>query len=152
MRTILKKIKNAVLDILGKSEEIVDEQLLGAIDSTRFVVLDTETTGFDYEKDRILSIGALVLQNNQMNISDSFEVFIQQEHYDQATAKIHGILRDSVLDRPNEKEALEQFLTFLGDAIIVAHHSLFDLSMITKALERNCLSPLKNKTLDTPQS
>ena len=149
MRTILKKIKAVVLDILGLSEEIVDVQLLGTIDLTRFVVLDTETTGFDYEKDRILSIGALVLQNNQINIADSFEIFIQQEHYDQATAKIHGILRDSVLDRPNELEALKQFLDFLGDSIIVAHHSLFDVTMINKALERNGLSPLKNKTLDT---
>lgn len=149
MRTILKKIKDRMLDILGKSEEIVDEQLLGAIESTRFVVLDTETTGFDYEKDRILSIGAVILHNNQINIPDSFEVYIQQEHYNQVTAQIHGILRDSVLDRPNELEALEQFLTFLGDSIIVAHHTLFDVTMINKALERNGLSSLKNKTLDT---
>ncbi len=149
MRTILKKIKDRMLDILGKSEEIVDEQLLGAIESTRFVVLDTETTGFDYEKDRILSIGAVILHNNQINIPDSFEVYIQQEHYNQVTAQIHGILSDSVLDRPNELEALEQFLTFLGDSIIVAHHTLFDVTMINKALERNGLSSLKNKTLDT---
>jgi DNA polymerase-3 subunit epsilon len=65
------------------------------------------------------------------------------------TAQIHGILRDSVLDRPNELEALKQFTTFLGDSIIVAHHTLFDITMINKALERNGISCLKNKTLDT---
>ncbi len=146
---IFKKIKVAVLDILGKSDKIVDEQLLGTIDSTRFVVLDTETTGFDYENDRILSIGAVSLQNGQINIPNSFEIYIQQEHYNQATAKIHGILRESVLDRPNELEALEQFLTFLGDSIIVAHHTIFDITMINKALERNGFPILKNKTLDT---
>ena len=146
---ILKKIKAVVSELLGKSEKIVEEQLLGAINETRFVVLDTETTGFDYENDRILSIGAITLQNSQINIQDSFEVYIQQEHYDRATAKIHGILKDSVLDRPKELEALEQFLAFLGDSIIVAHHTIFDVTMINKALERNNLPLLKNKTLDT---
>ena len=149
MMNIFKKIKVAVLELFGKPEKIVDEQLLGAINSTRFVVLDTETTGFDYENDRILSIGAVILQNGQINIPDSFEVYIQQEHYDKATAQIHGILKESVLDRPNELEALELFLTFLGDSIIVAHHTIFDITMINKALERNGFPPLKNKTLDT---
>ena len=145
----LRKIKTFFSDFWGTSKELIDEDLLGDIDSTRFVVLDTETTGFDYTNDRILCIGAVVLQNSQINIHNSFEVYIQQEHYDQATAKIHGILRDSVLDRPNELVALQKFLAFLGDSIIIAHHTLFDVSMINKALERNDLPPLKNKTLDT---
>lgn len=119
------------------------------LNAIRFVVLDTETTGFDYETDRMLCIGAVVLQNNTISIQNSFEVFIQQEHYNKSTAQIHGILRASVLDRPNELEGLQQFLDFLGDSIIVAHHTYFDITMINKALERNGLPKLKNKTLDT---
>ncbi|MES2574346.1 MAG: 3'-5' exonuclease [Bacteroidota bacterium] len=132
-----------------KSEASLDEDLSGDINATRFVVLDTETTGFDYENDRMLCIGAIVLQNNTISIQNSFEVFIEQEHYDQSTAQIHGILRDHVLDRPKELEALQQFLAFLGDSIIIAHHTKFDVTMINKALERNGLPELKNRTLDT---
>jgi DNA polymerase III subunit epsilon len=131
------------------TEEVFDESAFGDINTTRFVVLDTETTGFDYEKDRILCIGAIVLQNNTINIQDSFEIFIEQEHYNQATAQIHGILKDFVLDRPKESEALQQFLAFLGDSIIIAHHTAFDVKMINKALERNGLPQLENKSLDT---
>ena len=47
----------------------------------RFVVLDTETTGFDYEADRILSIGALSLQNNHINVNQSLEVYLYQHFY-----------------------------------------------------------------------
>jgi DNA polymerase-3 subunit epsilon len=142
----IKTILSYVWDTSDKSS---DEDLLSDINTTRFVVLDTETTGFDYENDRILCIGAIVLQNNRISIQDSFEIFIEQEHYNQATAQIHGILKDFVLDRPKELEALQQFLAFLGDSIIIAHHTKFDVTMINKALERNELPKLKNRTLDT---
>jgi DNA polymerase-3 subunit epsilon len=144
-----KKIKTILSYVWDTSEKSSDEDLLGDINTTRFVVLDTETTGFDYEKDRILCIGAVVLQNNSISIQDSFEVYIVQEHYNKATAQIHGILKDFVLDRPNELEALQQFLAFLGDSIIIAHHTVFDVTMINKALERNGLPELKNRALDT---
>ncbi|OXA76108.1 DNA polymerase-3 subunit epsilon [Flavobacterium aquidurense] len=130
-----------------KEENLFDENL--TIEETRFVVLDTETTGFDYENDRILCIGALVLQNGIIAIQNSFEVYIEQDHYDKSTAQIHGILKAFVLKRPGELEALQQFLAFLGDSIIIAHHTVFDVTMINKALERNGLPELKNHSLDT---
>lgn len=130
-----------------KEENLFDETI--SIEETRFVVLDTETTGFDYENDRILCIGALVLQNGIINIQESFEVYLEQDHYDNSTAQIHGILRDLLIKRPSELEALQQFLDFLGDSIIIAHHTVFDITMINKALERNDLAQLTNKTLDT---
>lgn len=130
-----------------KDDELFHENI--TIEETRFVVLDTETTGFDYENDRILCIGALVLQNNAISVQETLEIYLQQDHYDKSTAQIHGILRDFVLKRPSELEALQQFLTFLGDSIIIAHHTVFDITMINKALERNNLPQLTNKTLDT---
>ncbi|PBJ12387.1 PolC-type DNA polymerase III [Flavobacterium sp. ACN6] len=132
-----------------KKEEnnLFDENI--TIEETRFVVLDTETTGFDYENDRMLCIGALVLQNGIISVQDSFEIYLEQDHYDKSTAQIHGILRDLLVRRPTELEALQQFLDFLGDSIIIAHHTIFDVTMINKALERNGLPHLTNKTLDT---
>lgn len=130
-----------------KEENLFDESI--TIEETRFVVLDTETTGFDYENDRILCIGALVFQNGIISVQDSFEIYLQQDHYDKSTAQIHGILRDFILQRPTELEALQQFLAFLGDSIIIAHHTIFDVTMINKALERNGLPPIANMMLDT---
>ncbi|MFV5695808.1 PolC-type DNA polymerase III [Flavobacterium sp. LB3P122] len=149
MMNFFKKGKAALFKLWKKSEKSSEEEQSNDINTTRFVVLDTETTGFDYTNDRILCIGAIVLQNNTIPLHHSFEVFIQQEHYDQATAKIHGILKEYVLDRPTELEALQHFLAFLGDSIIIAHHTIFDITMINKALERNGLPKLTNKTLDT---
>ena len=142
-------IKTYISELIGKSDKSLEDEIQGEIDSIRFVVLDTETTGFDYENDRILCIGAVVLQNYRIPIQESLEIYIRQDHYNKTTAQIHGILRASVLDRPNELEGLQQFLNFLGDSIIVAHHTFFDITMINKALERNGLPKLENKTLDT---
>ncbi|HJY13383.1 MAG TPA: 3'-5' exonuclease [Flavobacterium sp.] len=130
-----------------KEENLFDENI--TIEETRFVVLDTETTGFDYENDRILCIGALVLQNGVISVQNSLEVYIEQDHYDKSTAQIHGILKAFILKRPSELEALQQFLVFLGDSVIIAHHTTFDVTMINKALERHGLPELKNQRLDT---
>jgi DNA polymerase III subunit epsilon len=144
VETIFSFVKN----LFAKKEK---EKIFDINNTTRFVVLDTETTGFDYNKDRILCIGAIVLQNNSISIQDSFEVYIEQEYYNQSTAQIHGILREIVLQRPKEEAALQQFLAFLGDSIIIAHHAKFDITMINNALERNGLSKLTNKSIDTAE-
>lgn len=136
-----------LLNFWKKEEDLFDENI--TIEETRFVVLDTETTGFDYTNDRILCIGALVLQYNIISIQDSFELYVEQDHYDKSTAQIHGILKDFVVKRPSELEALEQFLEYLGESIIIAHHAYFDITMINRALVRNGLPELKNKALDT---
>ncbi|MFH6992610.1 PolC-type DNA polymerase III [Flavobacterium sp. FlaQc-48] len=137
----------SLFNLWKKEENLFDEN--STIEETRFVVLDTETTGFDYDNDRILCIGALVLQNGIIAIQNSFEVYIEQDHYDKSTAQIHGILKAFVIPRPGESEALQQFLAFLGDSVIIAHHTIFDVTMINKALERNGLPELTNKRLDT---
>jgi len=137
----------SLLNFWKKEKELFDENT--TIEETRFVVLDTETTGFDYNHDRILCIGALVLQNGIINIQESFEVYLEQDHYDKSTAQIHGILKDLLVKRPSELEALQQFLDFLGNSIIIAHHTIFDITMINKALKRNSLPELTNMHLDT---
>ena len=119
------------------------------INECRFVVLDTETTGFDYEKDRILCVGALVLQNETINLQTGFEHYMDQDVYNSNAAQIHGILRSDVLYHRSELQVLQLLLDYVGDSILVAHHANFDVTMINKALERNGLPKLKNRILDT---
>lgn len=118
-------------------------------DQIRYVVLDTETTGFNLRKDRILSIGALVLQNKEIKVNDAMEVFIDQETFDASTVKIHGILKNGKAKRITEIDGLKKLLKLLESSVLVAHHAFFDVGMINEALNRNGLPDLKNKTLDT---
>tara|TARA_R110002020_G_scaffold117986_1_gene269706 strand:- start:120334 stop:120993 length:660 start_codon:yes stop_codon:yes gene_type:complete len=130
-------------------EKTFDQRLPSDINEIRFVVLDTETTGFNYDKDRMLCIGAISLTNGAIPLQDSLEVFIEQDHYDAESAKIHGILKRGAMERVSELLALQHFLEYVGNAVVVAHHAKFDITMINRALERNGLPKLKNKVLDT---
>lgn len=146
--TIKEKIIES-LQILGILKEPIDERLNKAVESERFVVLDTETTGFDYQNDRILCIGAISLQNGTINLQDSFEHYIDQEHFDHSSVQIHGIIRSDVLDHKSEIEVLQLLVDYIGDSIIIAHHTKFDMTMINNAMVRNGLDKITNPTLDT---
>ena len=65
------------------------------LEDTRFVVFDTETTGVNARKDRMLSLGALEIRNNEIKIANSLEVYIEQELFNEEAVAIHGILRQN---------------------------------------------------------
>jgi DNA polymerase-3 subunit epsilon len=120
-----------------------------SIEETRFVVFDTETTGLNIEKDKILSIGAIGLENNIIDVSDSFEIYLKQNDYNPDTAQIHGILKSGNLIKHTERRALENFIDYIGNSVLVAHHAAFDIEMINVSLNRMHLPKLKNKSIDT---
>jgi DNA polymerase-3 subunit epsilon len=113
------------------------------------VALDTETTGFDYENDRILCIGAVAIKNNKILVSDAFEIYIKQDVFNKETVKIHGIRKEGNEEKLSEEEAIIKFIDYLDDAVIVAHHTAFDVTMINMALKRLNVGPLESKQLDT---
>lgn len=126
-----------------------DLALPDTLNDIRFVVFDTETTGLDIEKDRILSIGALSLQNNTITVNQGFEVYLYQYFYHAENISVHGILEEESKPRITELEAIQLSLAFLGNSVLVAHHAGFDRAMIDYALQRHGLPKLKNKFLDT---
>lgn len=120
-----------------------------SVENTRFLVFDTETTGLDIVNDRILSIGAIAIFNNVIDVSDSFEIYLKQDQFKAETVEIHGILKEGKLTKLSEDVAMENFINYLGNAVLVAHHTAFDIEMINAALKRMDLPKLKNKTIDT---
>jgi len=47
------------------------------VEQVRFVVLDSETTGFSPVLDRILTIGAVVVQDGEIRLDDSFDALLR---------------------------------------------------------------------------
>lgn len=119
------------------------------ISDTRFVVFDTETTGLHTKKDRILSIGTIAIVGETIKVSDQLEVYVKQDLFNTKTVKIHGLLKTGSIEKFNETEAIKNFLNHIQNAVLVAHHAAFDITMINTALHRMKLPKLKNKIIDT---
>lgn len=120
------------------------------IEKAHLVVFDTETTGLDILKDRIISIGAVRIKAGRINVGESAEWKIKQHVGLKAEGiKIHGILKKELDEGMEESEVLKQFLQFIEGSILVAHHSAFDVAMINKALKRHFQIKLWNKSIDT---
>ncbi len=118
-------------------------------DELTFVVLDTETTGFSFDEDRILSIGAVKVKRETISVQEVFEIYLEQEKFNKDTVHVHGLLKNGQRLCISEILVLEKFLDYVENSIIVAHHAGFDIGMLNSALLRNGLPKLKNIVIDT---
>jgi len=119
------------------------------ISELKFVIFDTETSGFDIKKDKLLTIGAVRVNNNQIDLADSFEVrILQQDIYNTEAIPIHGIVPNKEKGI-SKNEAVLQFIHYLGSDIIVGQNIAFDIAMINQGLQPMLNEKLKNKYLDT---
>ena len=108
------------------------------------IVLDTETTGLDYTREKMVEFAAVRLENGK--IKDEFQTLINPEqHIRKSSIAIHGITEEMVVDAPTEAEAMPKILEFLGDYPIVAHNAIFDYSFLNEAAKRVTGEELKNE-------
>ena len=118
----------------------------------REIVLDTETTGFDAEKDdRIVEIGALELINH-LPTGRTFHVYINPERSMPAEAfEVHGLGDDFLRDKQKFAEIAGDFLEFIGlDSKLVIHNASFDMKFLNAELKRAGHPTLPfNRALDT---
>ena len=89
------------------------------------IVLDVETTGLDYTKEKMIEFAAVRLENGK--IKDKFETLIDpKQHIRKASMAVHGITQEMVEGQPTEEEIMPKIMEFIGDYPIVAHNAIFD--------------------------
>lgn len=109
------------------------------------IVLDTETTGLDYTRERMVEFAAVRLENGK--IVDEFQTLINPHQYiRKSSMAIHGITPEMVEDAPSEEEVMPKILEFIGNYPIVAHNAIFDYSFLNEAKLR-----LTGETFDNPR-
>lgn len=114
------------------------------------IVLDTETTGLDYTRERMVEFAALRLENGK--IKDEFQTLINPEqHIRKSSIAIHGITEEMVKDAPTEAEIMPKILEFIGDYPIVGHNVIFDFSFINEASLRVFKKGITNEKIDSQQ-
>jgi DNA polymerase-3 subunit epsilon len=116
--------------------------------SNRYVVLSTETTGLNPKKDVILSFGAVAVVNDIIRIGDNFEVAILQYKYLHDNGLSNEFLIESKLSKLAEPQAIQAFVEYIGNSVLVGHRIHFDVEIINDVLEKMECGKLKNEALD----
>jgi DNA polymerase III subunit epsilon len=127
--------------VTGLSECTLREQ--------RWVVLDLETTGLNLHKDRVLSIGAVVIEDGAIDFAQQFERTLQcRELKLSPSVLIHGLAPSAIAAGSDPAEALLELMEFIGDSPVLAFHAPFDQHMLGRALKEHLGHKLQHVFLD----
>nr|WP_251030550.1 MULTISPECIES: 3'-5' exonuclease [Pseudomonas] len=115
----------------------------------RWVVLDLETTGLNLNKDQVLSIGAVVIEDGAIDFSQQFERTLQCDKQKLGpSVLIHGLAPSTIAAGSDPAEALLAFMEFVGDSPLLAFHAPFDAHMLGRALKDHLGYRLQHPFLD----
>jgi len=116
-----------------------------------FIVFDTETTGLRPARgDVLLSIGALGFTGGRVDLSKSFYELIRPEReIPRDSVLVHTLTPGKMKDLSPVSDVLVRFLEFCQGAVLVGHHTAFDVEFINAALKKYFGLPLANRVLDT---
>lgn len=110
-------------------------------------LVDVETTGTNPRFDRIIEVGVLRVENNE--IVSSFSSLVNPHTYIPAEiTRITGITSNDVLSAPDFSEIKKQLHALFEGAILVAHNARFDYGFLKHEFARHEM-PFSAKQLCT---
>ncbi|WP_268798345.1 3'-5' exonuclease [Pseudomonas huanghezhanensis] len=118
----------------------------------RWVVLDLETSGLNMNRDEVLSIGAVIIEDGAIDLGQQFErTLLRTDHKLSPSVLIHGLGPSAIAAGAEPVEALLDFMEFLGDSPVLAFHAPFDQHMIGRALKESLGYRLQHHFFDAAE-
>lgn len=112
------------------------------------VITDTETTGIDPRRNRIIEIAATRIIDGEESVS--FEQLIDPGiSIPYRITRLTGITTAMVFGQPMAEDVIPSFFGFLGNGILVAHNLAFDRGFLDTERGRLGLAPMTNHGLCT---
>lgn len=132
--------------ISGASREFKGKSVLLAAND--FTAIDLETTGLSPEYDDIIEIGAVKYRGGVP--VGHFEQFVNPGYsLPEYIVQLTGITDEMLAGAPALSAVLPEFLSFVGDDLIVGHNVSFDVNFIYDNCERFSLPAFSNDFLCT---
>ena len=103
--------------------------------TARQIVLDTETTGLNANLgDRVIEIGCVEVLNRRIT-DRAFHSYVNPEReIDEGAAKVHGIDREYLADKPKFAAIAAEFIDYVRGAELVIHNAVFDVDFLDREL------------------
>ena len=114
-----------------------------------YILFDLETTGLSTENDQVVEISALKITCGE--ITDEFSTLVNPGiHIPYQASSINGITDEMVKDAPDMEHALKDFISFIGNSILVGHNiKRFDMGFIQRDAVRYFGKQITNDYVDT---
>jgi DNA polymerase-3 subunit epsilon len=111
----------------------------------RQIVLDTETTGFYFDKDdRLVEVGCVELVNRKLT-GNNFHAYLNPgRDSDEGALRVHGLTTEFLRDKPVFAAVAADLLAFVQDAEVIIHNAPFDLGFLNAELARLGLPRFKD--------
>ena len=112
-----------------------------------YVCIDLETTGLNPKTDKIIEIGVVKVEHNE--IAEEWETFVNPgRQLEGRITELTGIRDEQLTSAPVIDEVLPKLLEMTGDFVLLGHSILFDYSFIKKAAV-NCKMNFEKDGIDT---
>jgi DNA polymerase-3 subunit epsilon len=96
------------------------------IDNLSFCEIDLETTGGNHSKDKIIEIGMVRVKNRKI-VGEMSYLVNPEMPIPEFIQNLTNISQKDVKDAKVIEDIMEEVLEFIGDDIIVAHNTSFDV-------------------------
>jgi len=121
--------KKGILTLCAKKRRRNGEQMV------EYVAVDLETTGLSPYKAKIIEIGAVRYRDGQER--EHFSMLLDPEcAVPEKISLLTGIRQEMLAGMPKEEEALEAFLEFAGNSVLLGHNLRFDYSFLKYAFAK----------------
>ncbi len=132
-------------DQLLPAEPIVEQ----ALHLQRLVVLDLETSGLNTNRDLVLSIGAIVIEDGAIDFGQQFECTLQRDAQPtNDSVLIHGLGPSAIAAGVAPAEGLLGCMEFIAASPVLAFHAPFDQRMLSRALHDSLGYKLQHLFID----
>ncbi len=135
-----------IMDKIERPKREKGKSLLDLLDT--YTVLDIETTGLDPMFDEIIELSAIRYENDT-EISRFSTLVKPEERIDSYITELTGITNNMVKGAPAIDVALPQFISFIGNDVLVGHNVNFDINFIYDNLFELTDTQFQNDFIDT---
>lgn len=124
------------------------EYLFDKYEGDELVCFDCETTGLNPKVDDIISIGAVKIKGDKIDLQNKFERFVKPKNAAMIgdAIKIHHIREMDLNDAGDIDQVIEEFLDFVGNRPLVGYYLEFDVAMVNKYIKPKIGITLPNDT------
>lgn len=118
----------------------------------RYLAVDIETTGLDPQADRLLSIGWVPVDGDEIVLGGAGHVVIRGAGDDESvgeSATLHGLTDDAVAAGVDREEAVAALLHALAGRTLLAHYARMEVGFLDRACREIYGAPFDVDTADT---